>query len=67
MTQYKTYDRIKSLCQQKGITVSKLERDAGLKPNSIKRWAECKPIANSLFAVARALEVDAESLIREDE
>lgn len=64
---YKTYDRIKDLCQQKGTTVSQLERDAGLKPNSIKRWSDCKPIANSLFAVAKALNVDAEWLIREEE
>ena len=32
------YDRIKSLCNERGITISKLETDCGFSNSTIKKW-----------------------------
>lgn len=67
LPRYKTYERIKELCESKGITVSALERKAGLKPNTIKRWAESRPMADPAWAVANALEVSMDFLLKDEE
>jgi len=67
LAKYKTYDRIKDLCREQGKTVRSLEEAAGLRPDSIKRWADSRPIANSLFAVANVLGVPAEQLLDSEE
>lgn len=67
MAKYKTYDLIREIGKEQGKTISAIEKEAGLKPNSIKRWADSKPIANSLFAVARVLNVSAEQLVSDEE
>ena len=67
MAQYKTYDRIKELCKAQNRTVAQLERDAGLKKNTVKRWETSSPMAKPLFKVADALNVSARYLISEEE
>ena len=67
LARYKTYGRIKDLCREQGRTIRSLEEEAGLRPDSIKRWADCRPIANSLFAVANVLDVPAERLLDDTE
>lgn len=67
MPRYKTYDLIKGLCREQGKTIRSLEEEAGLKPDSIKRWADSKPIANSLLSVAEVLGVPAEQLLGNEE
>ena len=67
MPRYKTYDLIKDLCREQGKTIRSLEEEAGLKPDSIKRWADSKPIANSLLSVAEVLGVPAEQLLGNEE
>ena len=66
MSRYKTYDRIKDLCRERGISVSNLERQAGLKPNTIKRWADSRPMADPALAVANVLEVSMDFLLKDD-
>lgn len=65
MPRYKTYGLIRELCREQGKTIRSLEEEAGLKPDSVKRWADSKPIANSLLAVAEVLGVPAEQLLLE--
>lgn len=59
------YDKIKELCKEKGISVSYLERIAGLSNGSISKWNESSPNADSLFSVAGVLEVTMEKLLKE--
>lgn len=66
MPRYKTYERIKELCESKGISVSALERQAGLKPNTIKRWADSRPMADPALAVANTLGVSMDFLLKDD-
>lgn len=67
MPRYKTYGLIRELCREQGKTIRSLEEEAGLKPDSIKRWADSKPIANSLLSVAEVLGVPAEQLLGNEE
>ena len=67
MGKYKTYDRIRQLCKEQNTTVAQMERDAGLKPNTVKRWESSSPMAKPLFKVADALNVSARYLISEEE
>lgn len=65
MPKYQTYELIRKICKEQGRTIRSLEEEAGLKPDSVKRWADSKPIANSLLAVAEVLGVPAEQLLLE--
>lgn len=44
--------RIKELCEQKGITLSKLEKECGLGHATISKWDKSSPNLSSLKKVA---------------
>lgn len=59
---------IKSLCQEKGITVNSLETDAGYSPGMISRWGAAKDnedfnVLSKLVTMANILEVSVDSLL----
>ena len=45
-------DRIKSLCNERGITLAELERNTGIGNGIIARWKSSSPKADSLEKVA---------------
>ena len=57
------YDRIKTLCQEKGISVAFLEREAGLSNGAISKWNESSPTLENLQAVAKVLKIKIQKLI----
>ncbi len=59
------YDVIKQLCEQKGISVTQLEKEAGLKSGAICKWNTHSPTARNLKAVADVLKVKVDKLLKE--
>ena len=59
------YENVKELCDKKGISITQLEKDAGLSNGSIGKWRNCVPKADSLQAVAKVLKVKMEKLLQE--
>lgn len=50
------YDRVKELCEKRGISISKLEQKAELSKGTISRWRVADPKQSSLAKVAEVLE-----------
>ena len=44
--------RVESLCKEKGISISRLEKDCGIGNATIKRWDESAPRIDTLKKVA---------------
>lgn len=61
------YGNVKKICDEKGISISQLEKDAGLSNGSIGKWKNCMPQSDSLYAVAKVLKVKMETLLKESE
>lgn len=59
------YDNIKKICETKKISISQLEKAAGLTNGSISKWNNHAPQADRLHAVAKVLKVKMESLLKE--
>lgn len=57
------YDKIKKLCEEKGVSVRQVEAAAGLKNGAISKWNESSPTVKSLKAVADVLKVKVDKLI----
>lgn len=58
-----TLNRIKSLCDGKGITIAELERQANVGTGTIRRWNTTLPSGDKLQRVARCLNVTIDYLI----
>ena len=56
-------DRIKATCAEKGISVSKLERTADIKENTIWRWDRNTPSIDKVVRVANVLGVSVDYLM----
>lgn len=59
------FENVKKLCDEKGISISKLEKDAGLGNGTIGGWRNSVPRSDSLQAVAKVLKVKMEKLLQE--
>lgn len=57
------YDKIKSICEEKGMSVRQLESAAGLKNGAISKWNDSSPTIKNLKAVADVLKVKVDKLI----
>lgn len=57
------YDKIKEICNQKGLSVSSVEKEAGLGNGSISKWNTSSPTVDNLKAVAKVLKVNIAKLI----
>ena len=56
---------MKKLCDEKGITIAQLEREAGLQNGAIGKWRTFNPRITNLQAVAKVLKVKFETLLKE--
>lgn len=59
------YERIESLCKNKGFSIRHLERECGLSYGSVIKWRTSSPAADSLYKVAQYLETTVEELLKE--
>ena len=57
------YDKMKRLCQDRGLTIAKLERMADIGNGLIDDWNRCYPRLGTLDKVARALDMPLVELI----
>lgn len=57
------YDKIKAICEEKGMSVRQLEVAAGLKNGAISKWNDSSPTIKNLKAVADVLKVKVDKLI----
>ena len=57
------YDKVKVICEEKGMSVRRVEYAAGLKNGAISKWNESSPTIKSLKAVADVLKVKVDKLI----
>lgn len=59
------YSNIKAICKERGISVSSLEKQAGLGNGAITKWDEASPTIDKLKPVAELLEMTIDALISE--
>lgn len=59
------YENVKKIADKKGISISALEREAGIGNGVISGWKESYPRISTLSAVARVLKVKVDYLIRD--
>lgn len=57
------YEKIKFLCESKGIPITRLEAEVGLKNGAIGKWKDSVPSALNLKAVADYLGVSVDWLL----
>lgn len=60
------FNIIKRLCTERNISISQLEKEAGLGNGTISGWKESMPRIDSLQAVARVLKVSVDDLLSEE-
>lgn len=66
MSNIKIFDNIKNICEDKGLSISALERKANIGNGTIHKWNESSPRLNKVMAVANALEIPLAELIGEE-
>ena len=57
--------RIKEKCKEQGLTISGLEKEAGIGNGTISRWNKSSPTVDSLQAVAKVLKCTVEDLLHD--
>lgn len=57
------YDRIKEICKEKGVSVTSIEKAAGLSSGAISKWNTSSPTVENLQAVAKELKVKVNKLL----
>lgn len=57
------YDTIKDLCKERGISVTSVEKKAGLSNGAISKWNDSSPTVDKLNAVAKVLNVKVDCLL----
>jgi transcriptional regulator with XRE-family HTH domain len=57
------FDRINALREERGLSISALERNVGLSKNTIHKWDHVVPSADKLYAVAQYFGVSIEYLL----
>ena len=57
------YDKIKAMCEEKGMSIRQLEVAAGLKNGAISKWNDSSPTIKNLKAVADVLKVKVDKII----
>lgn len=61
------YDKIKVICRKKNISVTSVEKEAGLSNGIISKWNESSPTVENLQAVAKVLGVTVDALLETKE
>lgn len=62
----KLYEKIVRLCKERGISVRKMEVDAGLTVGTVWHWRHTDPAASKLKAVADYFGCTVDELLMED-
>lgn len=57
-------EKIIKLCEEKNISVARLEKEAGLGNATVRGWAKSEPTVKNLKAVADILGVSVDELLQ---
>ena len=57
------YENVLRLATDRGMSISELEKKAGLSKASISKWKKSSPTADNLKAVAKVLKVKVDKLL----
>ena len=60
------FERISTLCERKGISIAKLEKDANLGNATVRGWKKSSPSAENLKKVASVLGCTVDDLLKEN-
>jgi transcriptional regulator with XRE-family HTH domain len=60
------FDKISSLCEERGISIARLEREAELGNATVRGWKESDPSASKLKRVADVLNVTVDELLKDN-
>lgn len=60
------YDNVKAICDEKKISIGRMEKDVGLSNGSVCKWNENEPGIRKVQKVANYLGVPIESLLEDD-
>ena len=58
------YDNVKALCEERGLSISAVEKQAGLGNGTIRGWNESSPTVDNLQSVAKVLDVEINELLK---
>lgn len=58
------YDKVKEICEKKGISVRSVEIAAGLSNGAISKWNDVAPKVDNVQAVAKVLKVSVNTLLK---
>ena len=58
------FDNVKRICDEKGISIWRLEKDLGFSNRSISEWNESEPGIHKVRKVADYLDVSIEELLK---
>lgn len=61
------YTNVSNLCQSRGISIAKLEREMGFGNSTIRGWANSSPTVEKLKAVADYFGVTVDALLADDD
>ncbi len=61
------YSKIAALCKERGISISKLEKEVSIGNGTIGRWDTSSPTVENLKKVAGYFGVSMDELLAEDE
>ena len=61
------YDTVKRICEKKGLSIGKVEKDLQLSNGSICKWNDNEPGIRKVQKVAEYLGVSIEELLAEDD
>lgn len=59
------FKKIKSICDEKNMSIRELENKAGLGNGTIKGWKKCSPTVDNLKKVADILECTVDELLKQ--
>lgn len=59
-------EKIRALCEKRGISISKLEQEVGLGNATIRGWTTASPKAENLKKVADFFGVTTDELLKEE-
>lgn len=60
------FDKVKKLCDDRGISIRQLEINAGIGNGVVSGWKESIPMSDTLQKVAKALNVTVDELLKEE-
>lgn len=60
------FERISKLCEKSGMSIARLEKEAGLGNATVRGWKDSTPTVTNLKAVADVLGVTIDELMKEE-